>query len=99
MLTLFGFKQIGMSGGGTLAVLMMGTTIHNSIPAEELEEMEKPVGSILSTAWSKVGAVLLFTLLGASLDASKLSPWWVMVCCWWCWAWWAEALRSSSLSS
>jgi NhaP-type Na+/H+ or K+/H+ antiporter len=74
MLTLFGFKQIGMSGGGTLAVLMMGTTIHNSIPAEELDEMEKPVGSILSTAWSKVGAVLLFTLLGASLDASKLSP-------------------------
>jgi len=25
-------------------------------------------------AWSKCGAVLLFTLLGASLDASKLSP-------------------------
>jgi NhaP-type Na+/H+ or K+/H+ antiporter len=74
MLTLFGFKQIGMSGGGTLAVLMMGTTIHNSIPAEDLDEVEKPVGSILGTAWSKVGAVLLFTLLGASLDASKLSP-------------------------
>merc|ERR1711869_24945 len=31
MLTLFGFKQIGMSGGGTLAALMMGTTIHNSL--------------------------------------------------------------------
>ena len=31
MLTLFGFKLIGMSGGGTLAVLMMGTTIHNSL--------------------------------------------------------------------
>merc|ERR1712188_239442 len=74
MLTLFGFKQIGMSGGGTLAVLMMGTTIHNSLSEEELTTVEKPVGGILGMAWSKCGAVLLFTLLGASLDASKLSP-------------------------
>lgn len=74
MLTLFGFKQIGMSGGGTLAVLMMGTTIHNSLSEEELETVEKPVGGILGMAWSNCGAVLLFTLLGASLDASKLSP-------------------------
>merc|ERR1711998_786399 len=74
MLTLFGFKQIGMSGGGTLAVLMMGTTIHNSLSEEELETVEKPVGSILGASWSQCGAVLLFTLLGASLDASKLSP-------------------------
>merc|ERR1712226_1706092 len=74
MLTLFGFKQVGMSGGGTLAVLMMGTTIHNSLSEEELETVEKPVGGILGFAWSRCGAVLLFTLLGASLDASKLSP-------------------------
>merc|ERR1711912_126895 len=74
MLALFGFKQIGMSGGGTLAVLMMGTTIHNSLSEEELETVEKPVGGILGMAWSNCGAVLLFTLLGASLDASKLSP-------------------------
>jgi NhaP-type Na+/H+ or K+/H+ antiporter len=74
MLTLFGFKQVGMSGGGTLAVLMMATTIHNSLSEEELEIVEKPVGSILGQAWSNCGAVLLFTLLGASLDASKLSP-------------------------
>merc|ERR1712139_663124 len=74
MLTLFGFKLIGMSGGGTLAVLMMGTTIHNSLSKTELELVEKPVAAILGTAWSKCGAVLLFTLLGASLDASKLSP-------------------------
>merc|ERR1719213_1435581 len=53
---------------------MMGTTIHNSIPQDELDEVEKPVATILGTAWSKVGAVLLFCLLGASLDASKLSP-------------------------
>merc|ERR1712232_64598 len=52
MLTLFGFKQIGMSGGGTLAVLMMGTTIHNSLSVEELEDVEKPVGDILGLAWS-----------------------------------------------
>merc|ERR1712125_99729 len=74
MLTLFGFKQIGMSGGGTLAVLMMGTTIHNSLSEEEIATVETPVGDILGAAWSKCGAVLLFTLLGASLDASKLSP-------------------------
>merc|ERR1712146_278905 len=74
MLTLFGFKQIGMSGGGTLAVLMMGTTIHNSLSEEELITVEKPVSGILGLAWSNCGAVLLFTLLGASLDASKLSP-------------------------
>ena len=35
--------------------------------------METPVGDILGAAWSKCGVVLLFTLLGASLDASKLS--------------------------
>merc|ERR1719409_846327 len=74
MLTLFGFKQIGMSGGGTLAVLMMGTTIHNSLSEEEITAVEKPVAGILGMAWSNCGAVLLFTLLGASLDASKLSP-------------------------
>merc|ERR1711967_200513 len=69
-----GFKQVGMSGGGTLAVLMMGTTIHNSLSEEEIATVETPVGDILGQAWSKCGAVLLFTLLGASLDASKLSP-------------------------
>merc|ERR1719215_1527697 len=52
----------------------MGTTIHNSLSEEELTTVEKPVGSILGQAWSNCGAVLLFTLLGASLDASKLSP-------------------------
>lgn len=36
--------------------------------------MEKPVTNILAQAWSGCGAVLLFTLLGASLDASKLDP-------------------------
>jgi len=74
MLVLFGFKQVGMSGGGTLAVLMMGTTIHNSLSEKELETVEQPVGDILGHVWSNCGAVLLFTLLGASLDASKLSP-------------------------
>merc|ERR1712188_214576 len=74
MLTLFGFKQIGMSGGGALAVLMMGATIHNSLSEEEIATVETPVAGILGQAWSTCGAVLLFTLLGASLEASKLSP-------------------------
>jgi len=73
MLTLFGFKQIGMSGGGTLAVLSMGCAIHNSLTQEEIFTVEMPVASILGWAWSNLGAVLLFTLLGSSLDAEKLS--------------------------
>jgi len=74
MLTLFGFKQVGMSGGGTLAVLMMGTTIHNSLELEEIASVEKPVAQILGQIWINIGAVLLFTLLGASLDATRLDP-------------------------
>merc|ERR1719265_2608728 len=53
---------------------MMGTTIHNSSSDEEFANMEKHVTDILGQAWSNCGAVLLFTLLGSSLDASKLSP-------------------------
>jgi len=74
MLTLFGFKQIGMSGGGTLAVLTMGTTIHNSSSEQEFAKMEKDVTDILSQAWSNCGAVLLFALLGASVNQSMLDP-------------------------
>merc|ERR1712232_1274116 len=59
MLCLFGFKQVGMSGGGTLAVLMMGTTIHNSLSDMELKTVETPVGDILGFAWSRFGAVVL----------------------------------------
>jgi NhaP-type Na+/H+ or K+/H+ antiporter len=73
MLTLFGFKQVGMSGGGTLAVLMMGTTLHNSLEKDEIVKVEQPVASILGYVWSNIGAVMLFTLLGSSLDASKLT--------------------------
>jgi len=71
MLNLFGFKIVGMSGGGTLAVLMMGTTLHNSIPTEDLERVEGPVNAVLQTAWANCGSVMLFTLLGASLDRQK----------------------------
>merc|ERR1712100_764712 len=73
MLTLFGFKQVGMSGGGTLAVLMMGTTLHNSLEKDEIVKVEQPVASILGYLWPNIGAVMLFTLLGSSLDASKLT--------------------------
>merc|ERR1712046_184736 len=75
MLTLFGFKQIGMSGGGTLAVLMMGTTIHNSLSEEELETVEKPVGSILGAAWSNCGAVFLFPQWGVKEKLYSMVSW------------------------
>lgn len=70
LLTLFGFKTIGMGGGGTLAVVTLGATLQNTIADKHLV---KPVSDIMATLWTKVGSVLLFTLLGASVDMSKLS--------------------------
>jgi len=69
MLILFGFKAIDMSGGGTLAVLTCGATLQNSI---EDKEQAKPVSDIMAKVWQNCGAVMLFTLLGASVDQSKL---------------------------
>lgn len=69
MLTLFGFKTVGMSGGGTLAVLTCGATLQNTISDKE---QTKPVSNLMAQVWQNCGAVLLFTLLGASVDQSKL---------------------------
>lgn len=69
MLMLFGFKRIDMGGGGTLAVLTCGATLQNTIADKE---ESKPVSDIMATVWSNCGAVMLFTLLGASVDQSKL---------------------------
>lgn len=69
MLTLFGFKWIGMSGGGTLAVLTLGATLQNwSESPDNLKTMDDDLEEI----WQKLGSVMLFTLLGASVNQSKL---------------------------
>merc|ERR1712187_407520 len=69
MLTLFGFKWIGMSGGGTLAVLTLGATLQNwSESPDNLKTMDADLAKI----WQKLGSVMLFTLLGASVNQSKL---------------------------
>jgi NhaP-type Na+/H+ or K+/H+ antiporter len=70
MLTLFGFKSIGMGGGGTLAVVTLGATLKNS--ARVLKEVVKPVDDLLASSWQLVGSVVLFTLLGASIDREQL---------------------------
>jgi len=69
MLTLFGFKWIGMSGGGTLAVLTLGATLQNTC---QDQDVLKPVDDALAKIWQLVGSVMLFTLLGASVNQSKL---------------------------
>merc|ERR1712176_630745 len=60
---------IDMSGGGTLAVLTCGATLQNTIADPE---QTKAVSDILGKVWQYCGAVLLFTLLGASVGQSKL---------------------------
>jgi len=66
---LFGFKAIGMGGGGTLAVLTCGATLQNSLKDAN---QSKPVSDIMASLWQNCGAVMLFTLLGASVDQTKL---------------------------
>jgi len=66
---LFGFKTIGMGGGGTLAVLTCGATLQNTLKDADCS---KPVSDIMATLWQNCGAVMLFTLLGASVDQTKL---------------------------
>jgi len=69
MMILFGFKQVDMSGGGTLAVVTCGATLQNTIKDKD---SVKPVSDLMARIWQSCGSVMLFTLLGASVDQSKL---------------------------
>jgi NhaP-type Na+/H+ or K+/H+ antiporter len=69
MCSLFGFKHIGMGGGGTLAVVTLGATLQNTMQDQDII---KPVSDIMAKIWQMVGSVMLFTLLGASVNQSKL---------------------------
>jgi NhaP-type Na+/H+ or K+/H+ antiporter len=48
--------------------------LQNTIKETEEKEQTKPVSDIMAELWSKIGAVMLFTLLGASVDQSKMQP-------------------------
>uniref|UniRef100_A0A7S4LNG8 Cation/H+ exchanger domain-containing protein n=1 Tax=Oxyrrhis marina TaxID=2969 RepID=A0A7S4LNG8_OXYMA len=72
MALLFGFKRIGHGGGGTLAVLTFGATVQHLKRAETGIDSTAAVSSIIGYLWSNVGSIMLFTLLGASVDQTKL---------------------------
>lgn len=71
---LFGLKHhaINMSGGGTLAVLTFGATVQHYLKDSTGDESTSEVSKLMATVWYKFGQVMLFTLLGASIDQSKL---------------------------
>eukprot|EP00929_Paragymnodinium_shiwhaense_P059434 TRINITY_DN29769_c0_g1_i2.p1 TRINITY_DN29769_c0_g1~~TRINITY_DN29769_c0_g1_i2.p1 ORF type:complete len:462 (-),score=44.87 TRINITY_DN29769_c0_g1_i2:301-1686(-) len=71
MASIFGFAQVGMGGGGTLAVLTFGASLQYNVDRCGLastDEVTKWIGFF----WSEFGQICLFTLLGASVDQSKL---------------------------
>lgn len=66
---IFGGKYIGMSGGGTVAVIVCGIYISNI-----LGKKVKDVEAVAAVVWSKAGQPLLFSLLGAAVSISSLTP-------------------------
>merc|ERR550525_123537 len=71
MSILFSFKQMGLAGGGTLATLTFGASLQKFVNANHLTPTTK-VQNMISVFWDKIGSVVLFTLLGASIDQSQL---------------------------
>merc|ERR1712050_351481 len=52
----------------------MGATVQAYLRKHVGEHSTKPVTDLMAILWGKVGQVMLFTLLGASMDQSKLDP-------------------------
>jgi len=71
MMLLFGWKKVGLGGGGTLAALFFGASLQYYIQKNDLEPTEE-TEALMNMMWQRLGSVLLFTLLGASLDFQKL---------------------------
>jgi len=78
MCNLFGWAMVGMGGGGCLAALTFGAGLQHSVEHYGLVDTDR-IQKIIAEIWGKLGQVLLFTLLGASVDQSKLSP--LLVAC------------------
>ena len=62
-------KLLGMSGGGTLAVVFAGIVMK-----AYLETKMVAVEKIFAVFWASAGQTLLFGLLGAQVQLSKLTP-------------------------
>ena len=58
-----------MSGGGTLAVVVVGIVVNDKIKIES-----KPVQELLAAFWSRYGQPFLFGLLGAAVNLESLTP-------------------------
>eukprot|EP00931_Biecheleriopsis_adriatica_P104096 TRINITY_DN78835_c0_g1_i1.p1 TRINITY_DN78835_c0_g1~~TRINITY_DN78835_c0_g1_i1.p1 ORF type:complete len:480 (-),score=72.28 TRINITY_DN78835_c0_g1_i1:127-1566(-) len=71
MASIFGFAQVGMGGGGTLAVLTFGASLQYYVEKQGLPATDE-VASWIGIFWTEFGQICLFTLLGASVDQSKL---------------------------
>ena len=64
-----GHAEVGMKGGGTLGVVVIGIYVN-----EKLQAGSRPVQNLLNYVWSKVGQPYLFGLLGTAVLLSDLKP-------------------------
>jgi len=71
MALLFGWAKAGYSGGGTLAALSFGASLQHYVDSRVLRSTAQ-TQDMIGLIWKRLGSVLLFTLLGASIDQSKL---------------------------
>jgi solute carrier family 9B (sodium/hydrogen exchanger), member 1/2 len=58
-----------MSGGGTLAVVVVGIVVNDKMKTES-----KPVQELLAVFWARYGQPFLFGLLGAAVNLESLTP-------------------------
>ena len=65
-------RVIDLSGGGVLAVVVLGMYIANS--SKKGDPGVQQIQSLLAFMWSKVGQPFLFALLGASVLLENLTP-------------------------
>lgn len=66
---IFGGGFIGRGGGGTLAVVVIGIYVN-----EALHEKARGVQNLLNFIWVTFGQPYLFSLLGAAVSLSSLTP-------------------------
>jgi solute carrier family 9B (sodium/hydrogen exchanger), member 1/2 len=66
---MLGSEQLHCQGGGAVAVVSFGFAVRNLAPAEHIE----PLNESLELLWSELVQTLLFTLIGAAIDFSKLN--------------------------
>ena len=65
-----GFGEIGYTGGGALAAMLMGAVIQY-FGAEKKELLEE-MGAVYAVVWERAAKPLLFVLIGAAIDMGTL---------------------------